>query len=103
MSINRAEQNWPDAAHLLTTYRAFVIEHRRVEQAELAGKTLYCVCGREFPDGQVSRVLYGSVQFTSNRCGHCCDCNRDLTTDVHNPECIHAIEPLQDACERLNS
>ena len=32
---------------------------------------LYCVCGKPFPEGEVSRVLYGTVHIADNRCPDC--------------------------------
>jgi hypothetical protein len=45
--------------------------HARMHAAELATKTVYCLCGQEFPTGKVKRIAYGTVQYADDRCTIC--------------------------------
>lgn len=61
----------PEATRLQSSYAAFQQAHEAVHEAELATKHIYCLCGREFPTGKVSRIVYGIVQYADDRCGQC--------------------------------
>jgi hypothetical protein len=55
----------------MTALNQFEQAHAIVHALELAGKSIYCLCGNEFPNGQVSRVTYGCVEYANNRCPRC--------------------------------
>ncbi len=33
--------------------------------------TIYCLCGREFPQGKITRPLYMTVYYAEDRCPKC--------------------------------
>lgn len=56
---------------LLEALRLFEDAHAALSAAELKDKEIFCICGRSFPEGRVSRIAYGIVQYADNRCGQC--------------------------------
>jgi hypothetical protein len=56
---------------LETLYDQFTKAHDIAHQRLLATKAIYCLCGREFPEGKSARIPYGAVVYADNRCGHC--------------------------------
>lgn len=56
------------------TLEQFKLAFAEQEKVLRKRMTVYCLCGREFPDGVLRRVLpFAVIQFADNRCSVCCD------------------------------
>lgn len=63
--------------------------------------TIYCLCGRENPEGMVSKLAYSNVQYSEERCVVCAAWQpireaiqylRDAQGRVHDADAWHSLK-----------